>query len=202
MPEIDIFEARFAATYRRYLDEVPTEVDAADVARTVAVAGRRSRVGTFSWSPAARQAVGWVLLLALVLLTAVGAALLVVGAPRPAQRGVTLVPTGIDVITPDTGSYGRAVVDANGAIWARGDGRLVRFDPATDTAREWTVSDDDAFGMSEIAVAGGGGVWLVEARRCAGSTGRFSRGCPMRRRSSRSRRRPPTGACGPPRRTA
>jgi hypothetical protein len=164
MPEFDIFEARFAATYHRYLDEVPTEVDAADVARTVAVADRRSREGSFWRSPSTTRAVGWVLLLALVLLTAIGAALLIVGARRPALYDLTVLPTGIDVITPDTGAYGRTVVGADGAIWALGDGRLVRFDPASDTAKEWTVSDDAAFGRSGIAVARGGGVWLIEGK--------------------------------------
>ena len=84
--------------------------------------------------------------------------------PYPALHDVSLAPTGIDVLTPDTGAYGRTVVDGEGMIWAPGDGRLVRFDPTSGSARTWTVSDDTAFGINTIAPARDGGVWLIDGR--------------------------------------
>ena len=84
--------------------------------------------------------------------------------PHPALHDVSLAPTGIDVLTPDTGAYGRTVVDGEGMIWAPGDGRLVRFDPTSGSARTWTVSDDTAFGINTIAPARDGGVWLIDGR--------------------------------------
>ena len=50
MPERESFETRFARAYRRYLDEVPTDVDALAVARTAA-SQRRFGLGARRWVP-------------------------------------------------------------------------------------------------------------------------------------------------------
>ncbi|MGZ8438623.1 MAG: hypothetical protein ACXWXR_08795 [Candidatus Limnocylindrales bacterium] len=78
-----------------------------------------------------------------------------------------LTPSGIEVVTPDTGVYDRVVSDGDGNLWAEGAGRLVRYTPATRTARTWTVSDDLRFaagGVSNITPARAGGVWLIGER--------------------------------------
>lgn len=77
MAELDDFEARFAAACRRYLDEAPTEVDAAEVARTVVRRPHASslpRIMTLRTAPA----LAWLVLVAL-LLAAFGAGVLIVG---------------------------------------------------------------------------------------------------------------------------
>jgi hypothetical protein len=76
MPERESFEARFRRAYRRYLDEVPVEVDALEVARTAATQRRFS----LSWPRIVRpaRALVWVVLLAL-LLTALSASWLFTG---------------------------------------------------------------------------------------------------------------------------
>ncbi len=168
MAELDLFERRLHAALVRRVGGGPIEFDAAAFAHEVAVKEpRRHGLGaTLRWVSPVRT-LAWLALLALLLI-ALGAGLLVVGAlrqtPYPALHDVALVPTGIDVLTQDTGAYGRAVVDGGGKIWALGDGRLVRFDPASGSARTWTVSDDAAFEMDVIAPAGAGGVWLVQGR--------------------------------------
>ena len=89
MAEIDVFEARFAAACRRYLDEAPTEVDAVEVARTVVALPRARRLpwtGTFRTVPAP----AWVLLIA-ALLTAMIAGTLAVGAQLQ-RRAPAVVP--------------------------------------------------------------------------------------------------------------
>ena len=83
MSEPDVFETRFATAYRRYLDEAPTEVDAAAVVRTVAAAHPRARTGARPWALGAARALAWLVLLAL-LLAALGAAALFVGSQRSA----------------------------------------------------------------------------------------------------------------------
>jgi hypothetical protein len=82
MGELDAFETRFRATYRRYLGEAPTEVDAAALARTVVAAHPVARRGL--WPVALRpvRALAWLLLLGLLLAALLGAAL-VAGSRHP-----------------------------------------------------------------------------------------------------------------------
>lgn len=84
MAELEIpeaFEARFAAAYRRYLDEVPVAVDAAEVARAVAVRPRGRWV--VPWSSGRRApALAWIVVLAALLLALLAAAL-IAGARHP-----------------------------------------------------------------------------------------------------------------------
>jgi hypothetical protein len=81
-----------------------------------------------------------------------------------------LVPTGIEVLTPETGGYSRVVADGDGILWAREPGgRLVRFDPASGNGQAWTIADDAGFGVTmssgfDILPAREGGVWLVGQR--------------------------------------
>ena len=164
MSELAAFEARFGRAYRRYLDEVPADVDAAGVARAVASARPRARFGPAPWMPGAARAFLWALLLGLLLAALVGAALLV-GSRPPIVRSIALVPTGIDVVTVQTGEYARVVTDGKGILWAyEWGGRLVRYDPATGSGRSWTISDDAAFTMTQIAPARAGGVWMATGR--------------------------------------
>ncbi len=88
MPELDVFEARFAAAYRRYLDEVPTAVDAAAIARRLADAHPYRRAVLGSWPPVAVPRPALVLLLAGLLLAALLGSTLLVGAWRDAPISV------------------------------------------------------------------------------------------------------------------
>lgn len=74
MPDVDVFELRFAAAYRRYLDEAETGVDAAGVARSVARGVPHRHVGTMAWPARAVPVGAWLLLLAALLGTAVAGA--------------------------------------------------------------------------------------------------------------------------------
>jgi ligand-binding sensor domain-containing protein len=163
MPELDAFEARFAAAYRRYLHEVPTDVDAAGVARSAAAAHPAGRSGAWPWALRPARAFALFALLALLLVALIATALFA-GLQRPALlRNVSLAPTGVEVLTSDPGAYTRMVEDGKGMLWAREDGGLlVRLDPASGATRTWTLSDDAAFVSSDIAPARVGGVWLVK----------------------------------------
>ncbi len=100
--------------------------------------------------------------------TAIVASRLLETAPRVPPLGAALVPTGIDVLTAETGGYSQVVADGDGILWAREPGgRLVRFDPASGSSQAWTVGDDAGFGTStgfDILPAREGGVWLVGQR--------------------------------------
>ena len=87
MPEREAFETRFHRAYRRYLDEVPTEVDAAVVARAAAT---QRRFAGLAWPRivAPARALVWVVLLAL-LLAALAASTLLTGS----QPAVLVSPT-------------------------------------------------------------------------------------------------------------
>ena len=90
MAELDRFEARFVAAYRRYLAEAPVEVDAVAVARQVAAAAPRRHAlagfRPFGLSPA----LAWTVLLAALLAALVGGALLV--GSQPQRRLPAVVP--------------------------------------------------------------------------------------------------------------
>jgi ligand-binding sensor domain-containing protein len=84
------------------------------------------------------------------------------GTESPTPR-IELVPTGVETLSPATGTFMRLVADGTGVLWAHGtDGRLVRHDPAAETTRTWTAAADRAIGATNsIAPATGSGVWLV-----------------------------------------
>ena len=67
MSELDLFETRFARAYRRYLNEAPTEVDAAAVARAASAALPRVRSRVWPWALESSRALVWLALLALLL---------------------------------------------------------------------------------------------------------------------------------------
>ncbi len=83
MPEHDAFETRFRRAYRRYVDEAPTDVDAAAVARAAAT---QRRFEGFRWPTigAPARVLMWVGLLAL-LLAALAAGSLLTGSEGPAN---------------------------------------------------------------------------------------------------------------------
>ncbi len=117
-----------------------------------------------AFGPARVVVVAGLLLALVVSLVLVGSRWLEI-LPQPPHRGAVLVPTGIDVLTPDTGAYRRMVADGDGILWARGEsGRLVRLDPASESAQTWTVADDAVFVSADIAPARDGGVWLIGER--------------------------------------
>ena len=92
MTELDAFEARFADAYRRYLEEGPTDVDAAEVARAV-IAGRSRRWRVGRWTLGTVPAVAWMVLLAALLLAAVAGAAVVGQAWR--RDAVNGLPAGL-----------------------------------------------------------------------------------------------------------
>lgn len=81
MPENDSFETRFTRAYRRYLDEVPTEVDALAVARATATQ-RRFGFGLPRIMAPARVLI-WVVLLALLLAAFAASTLFTGSEPTP-----------------------------------------------------------------------------------------------------------------------
>jgi hypothetical protein len=172
MAEMDAFERRVADTLLRYADEVVPSVDAAAVAHRVALEHprRRAGAGLASLRLVAVPRVAWLLLLAAALLAALAGTALVASrlletAPRVPPRGAALVPTGIDVLTPETWRYLHVVADGDDVLWAVEDaGRLVRYDPATGSGRSWSVSDDAALSTWSITPARDGGVWLLDGR--------------------------------------
>jgi sugar lactone lactonase YvrE len=176
MAERDRFELDLAAALRAYLDDAPTEVRPTELARQFATAYPHGTTTFGPWRLAAIPRPAWVLLLLAALLVALVGGMLIVGsrlpetAPRVPPLGAALVPTGIDVLTPETGGYARVVADGDGILWAREPGgRLVRFDPASGSAEAWTIGDDAGFGVTtssgfDILPAREGGVWLVGRR--------------------------------------
>ncbi len=172
MTERDAFEVRFGAAVRGYAGRVSSDLDPADLAHRISAKEPRRRgfAAALGWRVGAIPRVAWVLLLLAGLLAALAGTALVASrlretAPRVPPLGAALVPTGIDVLTPETGWYARVVADGDGVFWAREDvGRLVRYDPATGSGRSWTVTDDAAFSTWDVMPAREGGVWLVGPR--------------------------------------
>jgi hypothetical protein len=175
MTERDAFELRFHAAIRGYVGRVSSDLDAAELAHRIAAAEPRRHgfAATVQWRGVAIPRVAWLLLLLAVLLAALAGTALVASrlpetTPRIPLLGAALVPTGIDVLTPETGGYARVVADGDGILWAREPGgRLVRFDPASGSAEAWTIGDDAGFGTQtgfDILPAREGGVWLVGQR--------------------------------------
>ena len=103
MPEHDAFETRFRRAYRRYVDEAPTDVDAAAVARAAATQRRFEGIRWPTVGAPARVLM-WVGLLAL-LLAALAAGSLLTGSEGPA-----------DVATDVSGTSACATTD--GGAWS------------------------------------------------------------------------------------
>jgi hypothetical protein len=177
MTERDAFELRFGAAVRGYAGRVSSDLDPVELARQIAAAEPRRRrlAASLGWPRAGVPRVAWVLLLLAGLLAALAGTALVASrlletAPRVPPLGAALVPTGIDVLTAETGGYAAVVADGDGILWAREPGgRLVRFDPASGSGQTWTIRDDAGFGVTtssgfDILPAREGGVWLVGRR--------------------------------------
>lgn len=172
MTEHNAFEVRLQAAVHGYAGHVSSGLDPAELAHRIATGeprhhGLASTLG-LRWVAVPRLA--WVLLMLALLLTAiVGVALVAsrppVDVPQLQRLNVALVPTGIEVLASQRGSYTRVVADGDGILWARdSDGSIVRFDPATGSGKTWTMADDAAFTAGDIAPANGSGVWLVGPR--------------------------------------
>ena len=176
MSERDAFEVRFGAAVRGYVGRVSSDLDPVELAHRIAAREPRRHgfAASLTWRGVAIPRVAWVLLLAALLAALAGTALvasrLLETAPRVPPLGAALVPTRIDVLTPETGGYAGVVADGDGILWAREPGgRLVRFDPASGSAQAWTIGDDAGFGVTwssgfDIVPAREGGVWLVGLR--------------------------------------
>jgi len=177
MTERDAFELRFGTAVRSYAGRVSSDLDPAELAHRIATGEPRRQgfAASLTWRGVAVPRVAWVLLLAALLVAALAGTALVASRlletpPRVPPLGAALVPTGIDVLTPETGGYAGVVADGDGILWAREPGgRLVRFDPASGSAQAWTIGDDAGFGVTtssgfDILPAREGGVWLVGRR--------------------------------------
>jgi hypothetical protein len=137
----------------------------AAVARTPQV--RRPLLAPPSWLawPAPPRRLVLVVAVSGLLLALLGSILLVGGRLLTAwpRHPATLVPTGIELLTPANSLFDDVVADPEGMIWGYGSGILARFDPASGALRTWTQGADAAFGFSEIGAfvpARGGGVWF------------------------------------------
>lgn len=139
MPELDAFdpfERRFAAAYRRYLDEVPTAVDAVAVARA-ATAPRHARRIAPPWTRRPMPALTWLVLLGL-LLAAFGAAALFVGSQR--QGVVSACPPGTTPDEPGPAAQARPVIGDGVAALAfdRRAGKVVLLAQLVERVETWT----------------------------------------------------------------
>jgi hypothetical protein len=155
MSDIDVFEARFRRAYRLYLDEAPTSVDGAQIARTVAMQQPRFGITRPGFQ---NRALVWVAIAALTLLALVAA--LVVGSSLLTPRR-QLSPTGITLLNGDTGTYSTLATDGAGSVWARGFGRILRLGPDGEVITTWTIADDAAFNASAMVPSRSRGVWLM-----------------------------------------
>ncbi len=179
MDEMNGLERQLADVVRGAM-RPPRPVDAAAIVRTAtanAPRGRSALVGRFrDHPPQAPAAKGFTMFSALkyaaasVILALFGGFLLmsVLSAPQeddiaPATESHSLAPTGMEIVSPSTGATEMLVADGEGALWAfERPGRLVRFDPDTDTTTEWTLADDLAFARANsITPSAGGGIWLA-----------------------------------------
>jgi hypothetical protein len=124
-----------------------------------------------SWLPGSpSRGLAWVLVAATLLLALLASALVVGSLPRPRPL-TSLVPTGIDIVAPETGIPDRVVADGTGTLWAMRPGRLTRFDPESGARRTWTISDDASFAALVMAPARAGGVWIWSGTRILRFTG-------------------------------
>ncbi len=154
MPDDPGFELRLTAAYRRYLDDAP-EIDAVELARSIARAHPRGRRGWWNWPAFAQLGrVGWLVIL-VALLLAVLAAILSVGAfrrlPAPdglARAGIIAFDTkgGHIVLTGADGSDARDISAPTGGdhlpIWSP-DGTHLAFWRATGDFFSIVVTDPD-----------------------------------------------------------
>ncbi len=156
MSEFDAFERRFAAAYRQYLDEAPTEIDALGVTRAAA----QQRVARSAiWPISVPSRLALLLLLGALLAALLGGALLA-GSSRPPTGWQLLdVPAGgtFADIAEGPGGYVAVGRDANGhaAFWSSSDCR--RWEPAA--ARGTSVDALRAVtagGPGYVALADGG----------------------------------------------
>ena len=183
MTERDAFEARFQAAVHGYVGRVSSDLDPVELAHVIAAEEprRRGLGAVVRRRGLAVPRLAWVLLLLAALLAALAGTALVASrlletAPRVPPLGAALVPTCIDVLTPKTGGYSRVIADGDGILWARDSGgRLVRFDPASGSAQEWTIGDDAGLSTWVVIARQGGGVWLVGRGRGGRSMERFPR---------------------------
>jgi hypothetical protein len=134
--------------------------------------GRGPRLGVPAWWLPGRPSRGlaWVLVAASLMLALLASALVVGSLPGP-RPPIALVPTGLDVVAPQSAAPDRVVLDGTGTLWAVGFGRVTRFDPATGAHRTWTLSDDASFASLTMAPARAGGVWIWSGTRILRFTG-------------------------------
>ena len=81
----------------------------------------------------------------------------------PANTGVPLTPSGVEVLAYGSEFFGSVVSDASGVIWGQGPAGVLRYDPSIQETRRWTIADDAWFGpgvFADVATAREGGVWL------------------------------------------
>lgn len=143
MADLDVLERRVIAALLDYVGQVPDAVDAAVVARRVALEHPRRGASRVGWRPTAVPRVAWVLLAAL-LLTIAGA--LVVGSqPEPKLPAVVppvgelfVCPPGSTPDKPGPVDQARPAEEWSATAFDRRAGRLVVVTDAGNGVETWT----------------------------------------------------------------
>lgn len=166
MAELDGFEARFAAAYRRYLDEVPTEVDAAAMARAAATARPRARWAAWRGALRPAPAFAWLALLGL-LLAALTAGLVVIGSQPQRDQPAVVLPVATGSVQPPAATANplaeRTTTPAEPAF-ACPPGSTPNLPGPADQARPPTFEISMAFDRAagKIVALGADGTWTFD----------------------------------------
>jgi anti-sigma factor RsiW len=140
MAERDRFELDVAAAFRAYLEDAPTQVRPAQLARHFAETYPHGRTAFAGWSPLAVRRVAWVLLLAAGLLAALAGGALFVGSQ------VDRWPPAVVELSPD-----EALVAAVAAVASNPyDAARVAEVYAPNAGLRELTANETSFGLEEI----------------------------------------------------
>jgi hypothetical protein len=160
MTDMDVFEARFARAYQRYLIDAPTQVDAAALAHSAVVTRRLPRLAGWTWPWRSRRVALWAAV-ALLLALSLGAAF-VGSAPTPAPTATpapSALPT-YPVLTGTRGLAGMSRAVSGDELWTVGEGGLWHY---ADEAWQGPIRPPllDGETVSSLALAPDGAVWVA-----------------------------------------
>jgi hypothetical protein len=143
MADLDVLERRVIAVLLDYVGQVPDAVDAAAVARRVALEHPRRRAFRVGWRPTAVPRVAWVLLAALLL--AIAGALVVGSQPElklpavvPPVGQVATCPPGSTPDEPGPVGQARPAEEHSATAFDRRAGRLVVVTDGSNGVETWT----------------------------------------------------------------